>query len=159
MPAVFISYSRKDFYFAESLAFHLTERGIESWLDANHLSPGGDWGQEIERALDEAHTLILVATPASMRSPYVEREWKRALAQGDRLLVARFRSCKLPPELKPCPGDRFSRSLPTSAAAADGPARADTGDTAPNESVAPAARAAVGRSPDPDAGLLFFSCR
>ena len=99
MPAVFISYSRKDFYFAESLAFHLTERGIESWLDANHIAPGGDWGQEIERALDEAHTVILVATPASVRSTYVQREWKRALAQGDRLLVARFGSCKLPPEL------------------------------------------------------------
>ncbi len=100
MPAVFISYSRKDFYFAESLAFHLGKRGIESWLDANHLSPGGDWGHEIERALDEAHTIVLVATPASVRSPHVEREWKRALAQGDRLLVARFRSCKLPPELR-----------------------------------------------------------
>ncbi|MBA2435754.1 MAG: hypothetical protein H0V54_11865, partial [Chthoniobacterales bacterium] len=28
MPAVFISYSRKDFYFAESLAFHLAARGM-----------------------------------------------------------------------------------------------------------------------------------
>ncbi len=101
MPAVFISYSRKDFYFAESLAFHLTECGIESWLDANHLTPGGEWGEEIDRALDEAHTVVLVATPASMRSPYVEREWKRALAQGDRLIVALFRSCKLPPEMEP----------------------------------------------------------
>ena len=100
MPAVFISYSRKDFYFAESLAFHLAERGIESWLDANHLTPGGEWGEEIDRALDEAQTVILVATPASMRSAYVESEWKRALAQGDRLVVALFRSCKLPPELQ-----------------------------------------------------------
>jgi hypothetical protein len=99
MPAVFISYSRKDFYFAESLAFHLTERGIESWLDANHLTPGGEWGEEIDRALDEAQTIVLVATPASVRSPYVQREWKRALAQGDRLIVALFRSCKLPPEM------------------------------------------------------------
>ncbi len=100
MPAVFISYSRKDFYFAESLAFHLAERGIANWLDANELIPGGEWGEEIDRALDDAETVILVATPASVRSPYVEREWKRALAQGDRLLVALFRSCKLPPEMQ-----------------------------------------------------------
>ncbi len=100
MPPVFISYSRKDFYFAESLAFHLEKRGIASWLDANHLSPGGEWSVEIERALDEAKIVILVASPASVRSTYVQREWKRALAQGDRLIVALFRSCKLPAEME-----------------------------------------------------------
>jgi len=100
MPAVFISYSRKDFYFAESLAFHLAERGIANWLDANHLAPGGEWSEEIDRALDEAQTVIVVVTPASVRSEYVRREWKRALAQGDRLILALFRSCKLPPELQ-----------------------------------------------------------
>ncbi|MEO8440290.1 MAG: toll/interleukin-1 receptor domain-containing protein [Spartobacteria bacterium] len=102
MPPVFISYSRKDFYFAESLAFHLAARGIENWLDANHLTPGGEWGEQIDRALDEAQTVILVATPASLRSPYVQREWQRALAQGDRLVVALFRVCKLPPEIEKC---------------------------------------------------------
>lgn len=100
MPPVFISYSRKDFYFAESLAFHLEERGIASWMDANHLSPGGEWSVEIDRAVDLAKTFILVASPASVRSPYVQREWKLALAQGDRLIVALFRSCKLPAELQ-----------------------------------------------------------
>jgi hypothetical protein len=100
MPAVFISYSRKDFYFAESLAFHLAERGIANWLDANHLAPGGEWSEEIDRALDEAQTVIVVVTPASVRSEYVRREWKRAHAQGDRLILALFRSCKLPPELQ-----------------------------------------------------------
>ena len=68
MPAVFISYSRKDFYFAESLAFHLAERGIANWLDANHLAPGREWSEEIDRALDEAQTVVVVVTPASVRS-------------------------------------------------------------------------------------------
>ena len=99
MPDVFISYSRKDFYFAESLAFHLAAAGFPNWLDANHLTPGGEWAEEINRALDEAQTIVLVATPHSLRSPYVEREWKRALDQGDRLIVALFRSSKLPSEL------------------------------------------------------------
>jgi hypothetical protein len=100
MPAVFISYSRRDYYFAESLAFHLAERGIANWLDANHLTPGGEWAEEIDRALDEAQTVVLVVTAASVRSEYVRREWQRALAQGDRLILALFRSCKLPPELE-----------------------------------------------------------
>jgi TIR domain-containing protein len=100
MPAVFISYSRKDFYFAESLAFHLDREGIATWLDANHLAPGGDWAAEIDHALDEAQTVVLVLTPDSIRSEYVRREWQRALAQGDRLILALFRSCKPPPELR-----------------------------------------------------------
>ena len=76
MPVVFISYSRKDFYFAESLAFHLDREGIPTWLDANHLAPGGDWAAEIDRALDEAQALVLVLTSDSMRSEYVRREWQ-----------------------------------------------------------------------------------
>ena len=31
---VFISYSREDYYFVESLAFHLERHGVETWLDA-----------------------------------------------------------------------------------------------------------------------------
>ncbi len=69
-------------------------------MDANHLAPGGDWAAEIDRALDEAQTVVLVLTPDSMRSEYVRREWQRALAHGDRLILALFRSCKLPPELQ-----------------------------------------------------------
>ena len=100
MPLVFISYSRKDFYFAESLAFHLTKRGIANWLDANHLTPGSDWAADIDRALDQAGTVIVVLTPDSLRSKYVRGEWQRALQQGDRILFAQFRSCVPPAELR-----------------------------------------------------------
>jgi hypothetical protein len=69
-------------------------------LDANHLAPGGDWAAEIDHALDDAQTVVLVLTPASMRSEYVRCEWQRALAQGDRVILALFRSCEPPPELQ-----------------------------------------------------------
>ena len=43
MRAVFISYSRKDFYFAESLAFHLDREGIRTWLRTIlHRALGGN---------------------------------------------------------------------------------------------------------------------
>jgi hypothetical protein len=94
MPAVFISYSRKDFYFAESLAFR-SRSGIANWLDANHLAPGGEWSEEIDRALDEAQTVVVVVTPASVRSDTCAANGS-ALAQGDRLILALFRSCNSP---------------------------------------------------------------
>ena len=42
---VFISYSRKGFYFAESLAFHLQHSSVLVWLDAKDLEPGADWDE------------------------------------------------------------------------------------------------------------------
>jgi hypothetical protein len=38
----FLSYSRKDYYFAESLAFHLMRQGVPVWLDVRDLEPGKD---------------------------------------------------------------------------------------------------------------------
>jgi hypothetical protein len=99
MVAVFISYSRKDFYFAESLAFHLQTRGISSWLEANQLSPGADWVKDLDNALDEASSVVLVGSRESFLSEYVSGEWHRALEQKKRIIVARFRTCDLPPEL------------------------------------------------------------
>ena len=45
---LFISYSRKDYYFAESLAYHLRKREIPVWLDAKDLKPGVDWARDLE---------------------------------------------------------------------------------------------------------------
>ena len=74
MAAVFISYSRKDFYFAESLAFHLARGGTSAWLDSNQLSPGGDWEKDLEKALNESSSVVLVGSRASSRSAYVTAE-------------------------------------------------------------------------------------
>ena len=43
--------------------------------------------------------MIVVLTRDSVRSEYVRREWQRALAQGDRIILARFRGGAAPSEL------------------------------------------------------------
>jgi hypothetical protein len=48
---LFISYSRKDYYFAESLAFHLLKRGVPAWLDVKDLSPGGFWERDLQAGM------------------------------------------------------------------------------------------------------------
>src|SRR5215467_13976409 len=70
----FISYSRKDYYFAESLAFHLARFGVHVWLDVRDLEPGKDWERGLEQALDAATTVVLVASRDSMASPHVRSE-------------------------------------------------------------------------------------
>ena len=68
--SVFISYSRKDYYFAESLTFALIQRDVAAWLDVKELRPGVDWEQRLESAIDTASHLVLVASPDSLCSPH-----------------------------------------------------------------------------------------
>ena len=96
---VFISYARKDYYFAESLAFHLQRYRVPVFLDAKDLAPGIDWQQQLEAALDTASCVLLVASPDSVKRPAVRMEWERAIKTGRRIIVVLFRKTVLPPEL------------------------------------------------------------
>lgn len=99
---VFISYSRKDYYFAESLALHLLKHGVPAWLDVKDLNPGVFWERDLFDAVDKACCVIIIASGDSMKSPNVRQEMERALSQNKRIIVARFRGAKLPDELCPC---------------------------------------------------------
>ncbi len=102
-PPVFISYSRRDYYFAESLSLQLLARGVPAWMDVLELQPGADWERALFDAIDGCSAFVLVASPAALASPHVRTEWQRALAQGRRvLLLAWHRRARLPPELQGC---------------------------------------------------------
>jgi hypothetical protein len=96
---IFISYSRRDYYFAESLAFQLMQRGLRPWLDAKDLAPGADWAAQVDTALQAARCLILVVSSTSLDSKNVRDEWRRAKEQGTRIIAVLFRKRRLPPEL------------------------------------------------------------
>jgi len=108
---VFISYSRKDYYFAESLAFHLLRSGVPAWLDVKDLKPGGDWERDLENALAAASTLLLVVSPDSTESERVRAEWQHALARGCRIIVVHFRKATPAPELQSCEAVDFRGSF------------------------------------------------
>ena len=101
--AVFISYSRKDYYFAESLTFELLKRNVDAWLDVKDLRPGVDWQRDLDRSLDAASCIVLVASPEAFRSPNVTTEWQRGLKSGRRIVIALFRDVRLPPDLQSSP--------------------------------------------------------
>jgi TIR domain len=96
---LFISYSRKDYYFAESLAFHLSRAGVPVWFDARDLSPGGFWQRDLDAALDRASCLLLLASADSLNSPHVRHEWERSRAQRKRIVILLLRGARLPDEL------------------------------------------------------------
>lgn len=98
---VFISYSREDYYFAESLTFHLEQQGVSTWLDSKNLVPGKFWEQELMAALGDAEVVLLVASASAFKSIHVEKEWRRALQDGKRLILINWpRRTKRPIELQ-----------------------------------------------------------
>jgi|APFre7841882724_1041349.scaffolds.fasta_scaffold28401_2 hypothetical protein len=100
---VFISYSRRDYYFAESLTFQLHRAGVRAWMDVLELVPGSDWERALFESIDACAAFVLVTSPAALESPHVRSEWRRALERGKRIvLLGWHRRVRLPAELQDC---------------------------------------------------------
>jgi len=54
--------------------------GVEPWLDAVDILPGQNWDDEIRKAIDASHVVLVCLSPSSVtKEGYVQREIKRAL--------------------------------------------------------------------------------
>lgn len=100
--SIFLSYSRKDYYFAESLAFELHAHGVDAWLDAKDLQPGAEWRGQLEDAIRGADCFVLLASRHSLASEVVRSEYERARAAGKRIVVAHLDRTPLPDALREC---------------------------------------------------------
>jgi len=82
-PRVFISYAREDGEaFARQLRERLTAAEIPLWQDRVGMEGGRDWWAQIAEALNHVEFMVLVMTPAAVRSQTVRREWRHARQQG-----------------------------------------------------------------------------
>ena len=77
MGHIFISYSHKDTKYAHKLANALTDMGINVWID-ERLDYGSQWPHEIQKQLDTCDAFILVMSPRSFASDWVQSELQRA---------------------------------------------------------------------------------
>lgn len=74
-PHIFISYSRSDMPFIQRMVRDLQGRGVNVWVDHVGLKPGtSDWENALRSAIQSADGIVLVASPASRKSPYVRDE-------------------------------------------------------------------------------------
>jgi hypothetical protein len=80
-PDVFISYARADEGFATELVTRLQKVDLPTWQDRIRMRPG-DFEDQIKQGIDAATHFVLVMTPAALRSPWVEREWRYARENG-----------------------------------------------------------------------------
>jgi hypothetical protein len=79
MSQIFISYSRKDIAFVRKLAGDLEKAGYSVWWDVSGLRGGDDWVRVIPAAIQASDTFIVVLSPNSAASQWVEKEYTQAL--------------------------------------------------------------------------------
>jgi hypothetical protein len=77
-PFIFISYSRQDSKYVEALAEAFERRGIPVWID-NHIDYGAAWLRVIETKLENCKALVVVMSPRSRASDWVDSEFQYAL--------------------------------------------------------------------------------
>jgi hypothetical protein len=77
MGHIFISYSHKDTEYAHRFADHLHGMGFDVWID-ERLDYGSQWPHEIQKQLDTCDAFLLIMSPRSFASEWVQSELQRA---------------------------------------------------------------------------------
>ncbi|MBR1121941.1 TIR domain-containing protein [Bradyrhizobium lablabi] len=99
---VFISYSRKDAAFADTLVTSLNARGFEAFLDKKDILPGEPWKERIGALILTADAVIFVVSPDSIASNICAWEIEEAGRLQKKLLPVLRRDVddsKVPPGL------------------------------------------------------------
>jgi tetratricopeptide (TPR) repeat protein len=76
---LFISHASADDAFVADLRKALEDLRIPVWVDSRSLQPGGKLAPEIEGAIKDAESFLVVLSPATVNSPWVRREIARSL--------------------------------------------------------------------------------
>jgi hypothetical protein len=82
MPNIFISYARRDRAEAERIVSELRKANLSGWMDASDLATGSSIASEVRNALNHASAVLVLLSPASLHSQWVQFEIGAAEALG-----------------------------------------------------------------------------
>jgi formylglycine-generating enzyme required for sulfatase activity len=91
---VFVSYKREDAEIANRVVTALRESGISVWWD-DGITPRRDWDMEIEQAISEASTVLVLWSPRSVTSEWVRTEAHYGKDRG-KLVPVVVEPCTIP---------------------------------------------------------------
>ena len=103
MEHIFVSYSRADKDFVDSLARDIEgyETGkFDVWTDRADISGGDDWNKAISRAIRGCSYFLLVLSPNSAKSTKVGQELSLADKHDKRIVPLMHEHCDIPEELE-----------------------------------------------------------
>ena len=80
----FFSYSHADRERASEIVTWLERSGVQVWFDRDRLDSGRPVATTLERQLRDCRSLIMLLTPASSESQWVEQEWNQGRHESAR---------------------------------------------------------------------------
>ncbi len=81
-PKVFVSYSRQDEQYVSDLQRKLRHQDIFAWRDKTNIGGSKEWAKALEAALAALKALVVIVTPNSCRSQWVEKECREFRKMG-----------------------------------------------------------------------------
>ena len=104
-PRVFVSHTSKDKPFVEQFAWDLRQFGIDVWYDEWEIAVGDSIVEKVFAGLDASDTLIVVLSPASVTSRWVNEELSVALMRrlseaNIRIVPVLIETCEIPTALR-----------------------------------------------------------
>jgi hypothetical protein len=98
---VFISYSTADAHFVDQLTADLISEHLRVWVDRRESVPGDSFPQRIAEGLISADVFLIVLSPASVNSGWVQRELNSALVRETddkklRIVPILLKDCTIP---------------------------------------------------------------
>ena len=104
MTNVFLSYSQKERAVMEKVVGSLMREGLTVWTNKTDIKSGTDFGEVIDRGIEEADTIVYLMSPLSLTSEYCQKELEYGRSLHKRiipLLVAELETIELiPPDLR-----------------------------------------------------------
>jgi len=98
---VFISHSSRDKNFVSKLKKDLNDNLIETWFDKDEMFPGDDLMEKLSSGLDKSTHFLIILSPSSVESEWVQLELKNALSQIqeetlEKIIPIKYRECEIP---------------------------------------------------------------
>jgi hypothetical protein len=73
-PRIFLSYSRRNKEYASQLQQQLRSQDLHAWRDETNIPGSAEWAAVIEAAIERMDALVVIVTPESAVSEWVEKE-------------------------------------------------------------------------------------
>jgi hypothetical protein len=101
MSCVFISHSSEDKSFVRELAKNIRQCGLTVWFDELDMRVGATITSTLTDSIDKSNWVVVVLSPAALRSQWVESEWryackKEAEDQGVKVIPLLLKPCIIP---------------------------------------------------------------
>ena len=96
---IFISYSHSDQNYVDEFIKILSKSNLSVWTDES-LMVGSDWAIETENALQQSNAIVVLLSPDSLKSEWVNYEIGYAISAAKKIIPILIRDVDIPGLLK-----------------------------------------------------------